>query len=260
MGWRASGRLADARAIFECVGHPKGSSRSGQLTPPEARGFSWAHALEADALFARATPTAARALADSILRVGKAELLRPRQAAAPPCARHAVTSRKAGSPTPSESCAPPSGPRTLDANEHRAGARAVCAAALCRRDHIAARRGSRRSTPWDATCHTARSIGGWLARSRPRANPTARTCTPRTCATRGATPTRRSEHGSTRYRRDSGGSTTAGKLAPLVRVAARRMTAASRSYASRHAERTSGVHRGPSASPIAHSSAAPTSS
>src|SRR5262249_21995002 len=30
------GRLSAARAIFEFAGHPKGSSRSGQLTPPEA--------------------------------------------------------------------------------------------------------------------------------------------------------------------------------------------------------------------------------
>ena len=64
------GRLAAARAIFEFAGHPKGSSRSGQLTPPEARGFSWGHALEADALIRAGDTTAARALADSILRAG----------------------------------------------------------------------------------------------------------------------------------------------------------------------------------------------
>jgi hypothetical protein len=69
-GFARIGRLADARAIFEWAGHPKGSSRTGQLTPPEARGFSWAHALEADALIRAGDTTVARALADSIFRAG----------------------------------------------------------------------------------------------------------------------------------------------------------------------------------------------
>jgi hypothetical protein len=69
-GFARLGRLGDARVIFEFAGHPKGSSRSGQLTPPEARGFAWAHALEADALLRSGDTTDARALADSIFRAG----------------------------------------------------------------------------------------------------------------------------------------------------------------------------------------------
>jgi hypothetical protein len=64
------GRLTEARAIFEFAGHPKGSSRTGQLTPPEARGFSWGHALEADALIRAGDTTVARALIDSIASAG----------------------------------------------------------------------------------------------------------------------------------------------------------------------------------------------
>jgi len=69
-GLARTGHLSAARAIFEFAGHPKGSSKSGQLTPPEARGFSWAHALEADALVRAGDTSAARALVDSITRAG----------------------------------------------------------------------------------------------------------------------------------------------------------------------------------------------
>jgi DNA-binding SARP family transcriptional activator/tetratricopeptide (TPR) repeat protein len=65
------GRLSEARAILEWSGHPPGSARSGQFTAPEARGFSWAHALEADELIRAGDTTEARTLADSIARVGQ---------------------------------------------------------------------------------------------------------------------------------------------------------------------------------------------
>ena len=63
------GRLSEARAIFERVGHPPGSSPPA-FTAPEARGFSWSHALEADALVRAGDSTLARALVDSIDRSG----------------------------------------------------------------------------------------------------------------------------------------------------------------------------------------------
>jgi hypothetical protein len=63
------GRLSEARAIFERVGHPPGSSPPA-LTAPEARGFSWSHALEADALVRAGDTTLARSLVDSIARSG----------------------------------------------------------------------------------------------------------------------------------------------------------------------------------------------
>jgi DNA-binding SARP family transcriptional activator/tetratricopeptide (TPR) repeat protein/TolB-like protein len=65
------GRLSEARAIWEWSGHPTGSARSGQFTAPEARGFSWAHALEADALVRAGDTTDAHVLVDSIARVGQ---------------------------------------------------------------------------------------------------------------------------------------------------------------------------------------------
>ncbi len=63
------GRMTDARAIFEHVGHPPGSSPRA-FTAPEARGFSWSHALEADALVRAGDTSFARALVDSIARSG----------------------------------------------------------------------------------------------------------------------------------------------------------------------------------------------
>ncbi len=63
------GRIGDARAIFERVGHPVGSSTRA-LSAPEARGFSWSHALEADALARVGDTASARALVDSIARSG----------------------------------------------------------------------------------------------------------------------------------------------------------------------------------------------
>ena len=63
------GRIAEARAIFERVGHPPGTSLSA-FTAPQARGFSWSHALEADALVRAGDTASARALVDSIARSG----------------------------------------------------------------------------------------------------------------------------------------------------------------------------------------------
>ncbi|HEV8447280.1 MAG TPA: hypothetical protein VGQ44_10680 [Gemmatimonadaceae bacterium] len=68
-GLARMGHLAEARAIFERVGHPPGSSASG-FTAPEARGFSWSHALEADALVRAGDTAQARSLVDSIARSG----------------------------------------------------------------------------------------------------------------------------------------------------------------------------------------------
>lgn len=64
------GKLSEARKIYEGSGHPPGSSRAGQFTPPEARAFAWAHALEADALIRAGDTVAARSLLDSIQRAG----------------------------------------------------------------------------------------------------------------------------------------------------------------------------------------------
>lgn len=65
------GRIAEARAIFERSGHPPGSSVTAQFTAPEARGFSWSHALEADALMRAGDTAAARTLTDSIARAAE---------------------------------------------------------------------------------------------------------------------------------------------------------------------------------------------
>jgi tetratricopeptide (TPR) repeat protein len=69
-GLARMGRLSEARVIFERVGHAGNGNANAQMTAPQARGFAWAHALEADAL-ARAGDTAtARALVDSIAAAG----------------------------------------------------------------------------------------------------------------------------------------------------------------------------------------------
>lgn len=65
------GRLSDARAIFEAAGHPRGTPDSRVLTPTGARGFTWSHALEADALARAGDTTIARVLMDSIARSGE---------------------------------------------------------------------------------------------------------------------------------------------------------------------------------------------
>jgi tetratricopeptide (TPR) repeat protein/TolB-like protein len=65
------GRMAEARRIFESTGHPPGSSPAGQFNPSEARGFTWSHALEADALARAGDTTAARVLVDSLEKAGK---------------------------------------------------------------------------------------------------------------------------------------------------------------------------------------------
>jgi len=63
--------MREARAIYETSGHPVGAARSGQLTAPEARAFTWAHALEADALVQSGDTLIARVLVDSLERAGK---------------------------------------------------------------------------------------------------------------------------------------------------------------------------------------------
>lgn len=70
-GLARTGRMREARAIYEVSGHPVGAARSGQLTAPEARGFTWAHALEADALVQAGDTITARVMVDSLERAGK---------------------------------------------------------------------------------------------------------------------------------------------------------------------------------------------
>ena len=65
------GRLAEARAIYEQTGHPPGSARTGQFNPSEARGYSWSHALEADALMRAGDTTHARVFIDSLVNSGR---------------------------------------------------------------------------------------------------------------------------------------------------------------------------------------------
>ncbi len=65
------GRLAEARRLFEELGHPPGSANTGQYTPSDARAFTWVHALEADALLSAGDTAAARALVDSLVASGR---------------------------------------------------------------------------------------------------------------------------------------------------------------------------------------------
>ncbi|MDE3215594.1 MAG: hypothetical protein KGO03_04300, partial [Gemmatimonadota bacterium] len=65
------GRLAEARRAFEEAGHPPGAGRAGQFTPSEARGFTWVHALEADAMMQAGDTSAGRSLADSLRDAGR---------------------------------------------------------------------------------------------------------------------------------------------------------------------------------------------
>lgn len=65
------GQLREARAILETSGHPKESPEGWQRTPTGARGFSWAHAIEADLLMRAGDTITARAMMDSIEISGK---------------------------------------------------------------------------------------------------------------------------------------------------------------------------------------------
>lgn len=64
------GRMSEAREIYERTGHPAGSSRTGQFTPSEARGYTWSHALEADALMRAGDTTLGRTFIDSLAKSG----------------------------------------------------------------------------------------------------------------------------------------------------------------------------------------------
>jgi DNA-binding SARP family transcriptional activator/tetratricopeptide (TPR) repeat protein/TolB-like protein len=66
-----TGRLTEARAIYESTGHPPGSARTGQFNPSEARGYSWSHALEADALMRAGDTARARPFIDSLVNSGR---------------------------------------------------------------------------------------------------------------------------------------------------------------------------------------------
>jgi DNA-binding SARP family transcriptional activator/TolB-like protein len=65
------GRAREARQILERSGHRFVATAGGQLTPPQARGFAWAHALEADEEIRSGDTSRARALIDSLLRAGQ---------------------------------------------------------------------------------------------------------------------------------------------------------------------------------------------
>jgi len=62
------GRLADARALYEWAGHE--GARTPDADPSAARAYTWAHALEGDALWQAGDTASLRALADSVARVG----------------------------------------------------------------------------------------------------------------------------------------------------------------------------------------------
>ena len=63
--------MTDARRLWEDFGHPPTAGRSGQFSAPDARGFTWAHALEADALLRVGDTAGGRAFLDSLVRVGQ---------------------------------------------------------------------------------------------------------------------------------------------------------------------------------------------
>lgn len=65
------GQLGEARSVLENSGHPKATSGNWYLTPTGARGFSWAHAIEADILMRAGDTITARVLMDSIAKSGK---------------------------------------------------------------------------------------------------------------------------------------------------------------------------------------------
>jgi DNA-binding SARP family transcriptional activator len=69
-GLARMGRLAEARRIFELLGHDPGFGSLDRLLPPQARGFAWAHALEADALLRAGDTVSAMPLIDSVARIG----------------------------------------------------------------------------------------------------------------------------------------------------------------------------------------------
>lgn len=63
------GRIADARRLYERSGHPA-RTPAAALNAEQARGFTWAHVLEADALWRAGDLAPVRALADSARLVG----------------------------------------------------------------------------------------------------------------------------------------------------------------------------------------------
>ncbi|HEU4989320.1 MAG TPA: hypothetical protein VFT41_06040 [Gemmatimonadaceae bacterium] len=64
------GRLAEARREYETAGHETLPRDVETLTAEQARAFTWAHALEGDALWRIGDTSATRALLDSVRRVG----------------------------------------------------------------------------------------------------------------------------------------------------------------------------------------------
>ena len=176
------GRLAEARAIFERVGHPQGSSPPGSCTAPEARGFTWSHALEADALVRAGDTTPLARWCDSIARSGKQSYYgrdkvlhhHVRGVLFLAQGRFARRRTRAGRRRVV-------GER-MDAHERRDWRVLVSRSAVpTARSRRSATRSWPRSTRWLATSRARSSIGGCRARSPPRTNPTARRSTPRTC-------------------------------------------------------------------------------
>lgn len=64
------GRTAEARRHFEASGHYEAPAAAEALSPPQARAFAWAHALEADAFWRIGDTTVVHALVDSVRTIG----------------------------------------------------------------------------------------------------------------------------------------------------------------------------------------------
>lgn len=64
------GRVTEARRRFEASGHYDAPRDAEALSPPQARAFAWAHALEADALWRLGDTTELRSLVDSVRTIG----------------------------------------------------------------------------------------------------------------------------------------------------------------------------------------------
>jgi DNA-binding SARP family transcriptional activator len=64
------GRVAEGRRHFEASGHFDAPRVAEALTPPQARAFAWAHALEADAYWRLGDTIVAHTLVDSVRTIG----------------------------------------------------------------------------------------------------------------------------------------------------------------------------------------------
>ena len=184
---RADGTAAPRRARSSSgpdtrpVRRAPGSSRRS-----EARGFTWSHAIEADALVRAGDTTAARALVDSITRAASQsyydrDKLLAHHVLGMLDLRAAATSR-----TPRANCARPSGrPTAGRAPTSSWRARSWPSITTPPRSRPCATPTWLRWTAWVDTCRGANWTGGWRGPSRRRGRTTAPPCTHDTCARRG---------------------------------------------------------------------------